>query len=198
MANKAMELLEQLAVLVETGFSPQQHIIHKPTKQGNGQALKLQLRLKPKWVPSANGGFFDKEANKEGGFFLEIAAQGPKSGEHPTFLWNDEATLVRCKLGMADISGLLVAIRQVRKLGMDVPAYLQGTQQPKPNVVSLFHKSAKGVTLISYTFNEEQSILRISSSKEKARSIALHLGEEVIFEKVLEMALEAYLKVGKR
>ena len=50
--------LEQLAVLMDTAFSPQQHIIHKPTKAGTGQALKLQLRLKPKWVPSANGGFF--------------------------------------------------------------------------------------------------------------------------------------------
>ena len=79
-----------------------------------------------------------------------------------------------------------------------VPSYLQDKNSPKENQVSLFHKYNNGSTIISYTFDDAQSVLRISKGKDQARSISLTLGEEVIFEKFLNMALEAYLKVGKR
>lgn len=193
------ETLNHIAVLLNTAFTPQQHIVHKPTMKGTGQALKLQLRLEPLWVESAGGGFFDKQANKDGGLFLEIAPQGGKdAGNNPTFLWKDASKLVRCKLGIPDITGLLVAIREWRIGRTSVPSYLQDRNSPKENQVSLFHKYNNGSTIISYTFDDAQSVLRISKGKDQARSISLTLGEEVIFEKFLNMALEAYLKVGKR
>lgn len=197
---KPQELLEQIAVLVGTSFAPQQHVIHKPTLKGTGQALKIQLRLHPKWVEGKDGGagFFDRKANKEGGLFLEIAPQGPKDENgYPTFLWRDADKILRAKLGIPDITGLLVAIREYRHLNRNVPPYLQG-KNGQANAVSLFHKFEKGSTIITYTFDEYQSILRISKGKDLARSISLSLSEEKILEHMLEMALDAFLRVGKR
>lgn len=190
--------LTELHVLALTEFAPQQHVIHKPTMKGTGQALKIQLRMAPKWVPTADGGFFDKEANKAGGLFLELAPQGPMVNGNATFNWKDQSKLIRCKLGMADIIGLLAAIREYRVCRADVPSYLRSKSDPQPNAVSLFHKFAGSSTAITYTFGEESSILRISKSKDLARSISLHVGEELILQRMLDLALTAYLKVGKR
>lgn len=195
----AKEQLNTLYVLAQTEFAPQQHVIHKPNMKGTGQALKIQLRLTPKWVQTDDGGFFDREANKNGGLFLELAPQGPKdTNNNPTFLWKDQDKLLRAKLGMADIIGLLAAIRQYRVANMAVPSYLQNKSNPQADQVSLFHKYKQGSTVITYTFGEEQSVLRISKGKDQARSIALNLGEELILERMLNLALTAYLKVGKR
>lgn len=190
--------LESLYQWYRTTFSPQPHIIHKPNGKGNGQALKIQMRMNPVFVETPDGGFFDREANKQGGLFVEIAPQGPKVGDFPTFLWKDREQVVRAKLGIPDITGLLTAIREWRELTHDVPPYLQGRADPKSNQVSLFHKYNSGSTIITYTFDEQQSILRISKGKDRARSIALTLGEELLLKRYLDMALEAHLRVGKR
>lgn len=195
----AKEQLSTLYTLALTEFAPQQHVIHKPNMKGTGQALKIQLRLAPKWVETADGGFFDKAANKDGGLFLEVVPQGPKdANNNPTFLWKETDKVIRAKLGMADIIGLLAAMREYRICRADVPAYLQNKSNPQPNQVSLFHKYKQGSTVISYTFEDSQSILRISKGKDLARSISLTLGEELIFQRLLDLALTAYLKVGKR
>lgn len=191
--------LNELHVLALTEFAPQQHVIHKPTMKGSGQALKIQLRLSPKWVETTDGGYFDKQANKDGGLFLEIAPQGPVKDGFATFLWREPDQVLRCKLGMADIIGLLAAIREYRIGRADVPKYLQDRNNGQPNQVSFFHKTpGGGSTIISYTFDEQQSILRISKGKDKARSIAINLGEELILQELLQQSLRAYLKVGKR
>ena len=194
------EMINQIFVQLATEFEPQHHVIHKPNMKGAGVALKLQLRLAPKWVPTEGGkGYFDAAANKQGGLFLELAPQGPKDGKgNPTFLWKDEDKLIRCKLGIPDITGLLAAIREFRIARAAVPAYLQDRKNPQENVVSLFHKNKVGSTIISYTMEDQQSILRISKGKDQARSIALTLGEEIILQTMLEQALRVYLKVGKR
>ena len=195
----AKEQLNTLYTLALTEFAPQQHVIHKPTKNGTGQALKIQLRLAPKWVSTADGGFFDKAANKDGGLFLELVPQGPKDeNDNATFLWKEPDKILRAKLGMADIIGLLAAIREYRIGRADVPEYLRNKQSPQANQVSLFHKFGGGSTIITYTFDEQQSVLRISKGKDQARSIALTLGEELILERMLDLSLTAYLKVGKR
>lgn len=190
--------LAELHTLALTDFAPQQHVIHKPNMKGTGQALKIQLRLAPKWVATADGGFFDREANKAGGLFIELAPQGPKVDNNATFLWQDPAQLIRAKLGMADIIGLLAAIREYRTCRADVPEYLRSKSDPKPNEVSLFHKFGTSSTAITYTFQEASSILRVSKSKDLARSISINLGEELIVQRMLDLALTAYLKVGKR
>lgn len=206
MAGKsdAMAILEGMKVLLESEFSPQQHIIHKPTMKGTGQALKLQLRLTPKWIPTDNGGYFDKDANKRGGLFLELVPQSGNDGKgNATFAWQDADKVIRVKFGMPDIVGLLAAIREYRLRGAPVPVYLREGKGPAKaqspdNKVFLFHKTEKGSTIITYEFREEDSVLRISKGKDNARSIAINLGEEVLFQRVLEMALDAYLRVGKR
>jgi hypothetical protein len=194
------QMLQSMYIQLNTEFEPQHHVIHKPNMKGSGQALKIQLRLAPKWVATNDqgDGYFDAAANKQGGLFLEIAPQGPKVNDNPTFLWKDESQLIRCKLGIPDISGLLAAMREYRVGRADVPAYLQDRKNPQPNQVSLFHKNKTGSTIIQYTLEEQQSILRISKGKDQARSIALTPGEEIIFQALLEQALRVYLKVGKR
>lgn len=190
--------LQETHVMALSAFSPQQHVFHKPNRNGTGQALKIHLRLSPKWVETADGGFFDREANKQGGLFLELAPQGPKVGDYPTFLWRDAQQVIRAKLGMPDLIGWLVAYREYRLLRADVPLYLQSNTDPKPNQLSLFHKFKSGSTIITYTFDEAQGILRISKGRDHARSIALNLGEELLFARYLELALDAHLKIGKR
>lgn len=194
------EMIGSIYTQLAAEFQPQHHVIHKPNMKGTGQALKLQLRLAPKWVATEGGqGYFDAAANKQGGLFLEIAPQGPKDGKgNPTFLWQDAEKLIRCKLGIPDMTGLLVAIREFRLARAEVPVYLQDRKNPQSNVVSLFHKNKTGSTIISYTLEDQQSILRISKGKDQARSIALTLGEEIILQTVLGQALRVYLKVGKR
>lgn len=190
--------LQETHVMALSAFSPQQHVFHKPNRSGTGQAMKVQLRLSPKWVETADGGFFDREANKQGGLFVEIAPQGPKVGDYPTFLWRDAAQVMRAKLGVPDMVGWLVAYREYRVCRADVPLYLQSNTQPKANQLSLFHKTKAGSTIITYTFDEAQGILRISKGADRARSIALNLGEELAFARYLELALDAHLKIGKR
>lgn len=177
-------------------FYVERHVIHKPTKAGTGQALKIQLRLEPVWMDE---GYYDPAANKEGGLFLDLAKQGPPNeAGYPTFLWQDQKTLIRAKLGITDISTLLASINRVRNLGMPVPTYAQNKSRPDGASVSLFHKFKNGSTVVSYTFQDESAIIRISKSKDLARSISLTLGEEVIFQRYLSLALDAYITVGKR
>jgi hypothetical protein len=192
------ELLQNIHTMILTGFSPQQHVIHKPNRAGTGQALKLQLRLDPKWVETKDGGFFDPESNKQGGLFAELAPQGPKVGDFPTFLWRDPDQVIRCKLGVPDITGLLTAIREYRECDHEVPLYLQANTDPKPNSAQFFHKFNSGSTIITYTFDEQQSIFRVSKGRDKARSISLTLGEELLFQAYLKLALDAHLRIGKR
>lgn len=193
-----MSELSDLEALIRTQFNPAQHIIHKPNRSGTGQALKLQLRLEPKWINTESGGYFDREANKQGGLFLELVPQSGKDDNgNATFAWRDDSKVIRCKLGIPDITGLLTAIREYRILNRVVPPYLQG-KAAKENGVELFHKFERGSTIISYSFDEQQSILRISKGKDLYRSIAITLGEELLLQRYLELALDAYLKVGKR
>lgn len=169
-------------------------VIHKPNKAGTGQALKLELRLAPQFVAGEKGGYYDPEANKEGGLFLELAGQGPAKNGFATFDWQ---TVLRCKLGVPDLTGLLLAIRNWRQLGYEVPGHLQG-KAGKPNTVTLFHKTPTDSTIITYEFGDSSSVLRISKGKDLARSISLSLTEEFLFERYLALSLDAHLKTGKR
>jgi hypothetical protein len=190
------QTLEQLRMIAELELTPAQRIIHKPLMSGKGQALKLQLTLRPKLVDGAD--YFDRESLKQGGLFLEIAPQGPTQNGNATFLWRDDAQLVRAKLGVPDIAGLLLAIRSYRLQALEVPAALQDRKNPQGHVVSLFHKNPNGSTIITYEFRELDSILGISHSDGRRRSISLRATDEFVFQRYLELSLDAYLKVGKR
>jgi hypothetical protein len=194
-----------LSALLFAGFSPSQHVVHKPTRSGNGNALRLQLRLEPQWVETeGGGGYFDRTASKQGGMFLDLAGQQMNgsapaldAGGNPTFNW-EQGELYTAKLGMADMTGLLVAIREWRA-GRNVPTYLRGKNADKTNLVTLFHKNPKGgSTIITYEMTDETAILQISKGKDARRSIALTMGEELVLVRYLEMAVDAYIRIGRK
>ena len=108
-----------------------------------------------------------------------------------------ELNPVRAKLGLADVTKLLTAMREVRHLGKEVPASMRG-KDGKPLVVSLFHKFGDTGTAISYGFDSERSILRVSKSRDLAASISIDLSEELGLEYYLSMSLENFLRVGLR
>jgi hypothetical protein len=185
--------------LQQTEFSPAPFLVYKPSKSGSGQALKLHLRLSPEWVDGdAGSGYFVRPKNQ--GLFLEIAPQEGKTDKgFPRFGWNSPG-LVRCKLGLVDVSKLLLSIREVRHLGREVPfPYRPGPdREANPFAYTAFHKFGENSTAINYTFEQMRSIVRVSKSRDLARSIALDVHEELSFERYLELAHDAFLRVGIR
>jgi len=184
--------------LMRTEFSPAPYLVYKPMKNGSGQAMKAQLRLDPNWVETDSGGYFERP--KDQGLFVEIAPQeGTGEGGFAKFGWNSPG-LVRCKWGLVDVTKWITAYRDVRFMNGEVPfAYRPGPDRnASPNVLSSFHKYGPNSTAINYTFEPTRSILRISKSKDLARSIALDLNEEVGLAAYLELSLNAFLRVGIR
>ena len=186
-----------LQQLMKSAFTPAPYLVYKPNSGGSGQALKLHLRLDPTWVATESGGYFERMKNQ--GLFLEIAPQEGKQGKNATFGWNSPG-LIRAKLGMVDVTKILTSHRAVRVLGQSVPpAFRPGPDKnAQPNTVSQFHKYGDQSLAINYTFEDGRSILRLSKSKDLARSIAMDLHEEYGFVTYLELALQAFLRVGVR
>lgn len=187
-----------LKELMQTEFSPAPYIIYKPTKQGTGQAMKVHLRLDPEWVVTEGGGYFKRP--KDQGLFVELAPQeGVGEGGFAKFGWASQG-LVRCKWGVVDVTKWLTSYERVRLLGGEVPfGYRPGPDRKEtPMVLSSFHKYGAASTAINYTFEGSRGILRVSKSKDLARSIVLELHEELGFRAYLELALEAFLRVGIR
>jgi hypothetical protein len=187
-----------LKELMQTEFSPAPYLVYKPNKAGAGQALKVQLRLDPNWVETESGGYFERP--KDQGLFVEIAPQeGTGEGGFAKFGWSSPG-LVRCKFGLVDVTKWLTSYRDVRLLGSEVPfAYRPGPDRnATPMQLSSFHKYGQHSTAISYTFEPTRGILRISKSKDLARSIALDVHEEVGLEAYLQLALQAFVRVGIR
>jgi hypothetical protein len=188
----------QFSELYRIGAStlrPEPIVFYKPKKTGDGVAAKFNLTLRPVYDPEDG---FVKEV--DGGLFLDLVAQGDTNAAgFPTFKWTDRDTLITAKFGLPDVSGLLAAIRDFRVRGIEVATYLRGKDKTKGNVVSFFHKSgAADTTAITYTFDAESSAMRLSKSREKSRSVSLTLGEELILQKYLEFALDAFVRVGLR
>lgn len=179
--------------LIRARWVPQPYLVYKPMKSGGGVALKVQCRVDPVWE-EVEGGFVNPQVKGQG-VFVELAKQqGMAENGYPTFGWNDP---VRAKLGLADVTKLLTAMRQVRHLGLEVPSAMRG-KDGKPMVVSLFHKFGDSGTAISYGFDAERSILRVSKSRDNAASISIDLSEELGLEYYLSMSLENFLRVGLR
>lgn len=187
-----------LQQLLQTEFQPAPYLVYKPNKAGKGQAMKVQLRLDPTWVATDSGGYFERP--KDQGLFVELAPQeGQGEGGFAKFGWSSQG-LVRCKWGLVDVTRWLTSYREVRHLGTEVPfAYRPGPDRnAQPLQLATFHKYGQQSTAISYTFEPTRGILRISKSKDLARSIALDQHEELGFAAYLELALTAFLRVGIR
>jgi hypothetical protein len=187
-----------LKELMQSQFCPAPYLVYKPNKAGNGQALKVHLRLDPAWVATDAGGYFERP--KDQGLFVEIAPQeGKGEGGYAKFGWSSPG-LVRCKFGMVDVTKWLTSYREVRSRGGEVPfAYRPGPDRnATPTTLSSFHKYGDYSTAINYTFEPTRGILRISKSKDLARSIALDLHEELGVASYLELALGGFVRVGIR
>lgn len=186
-----------LQQLVRARWVPQPYLVYKPLKAGGGMALKVQCRVDPVWEEreGPDGQVFLNPNVKGQGVFVELAKQqGKGENGYPTFGWGDP---VRAKLGLADVTKLLTAMREVRGLGKEVPSAMRG-KDGKPMVVSLFHKFGESGTAISYGFEAERSLLRVSKSREVAGSIAMDLSEEYGLQVYLQAALENFVWVGLR
>lgn len=190
---------EELLFLSRLPFTLSRRVFHKPQRSGNGKALQVELRMSPKYCLTEGGtAYFDGEANKEGGCFLELVAQsGMDANGNARFAWDDEKAMLRVKLGAPDLAALLTAIREVRHLGREVPADLRGKAGDEW-AVQLFHRTPSSSTLVQYSFAADRSTLRISRSKDHWRSIELTLAEELVLERMLQLSLDAYLTTGKR
>ena len=172
-------------------LNPQDLRVYKPQRDGNGFALRLDLRLEP--TRNANGTI----TGCKGGLFLELAKQGPMKDGNATFLWDDSR--LSAKLGMADISLILTAIRRIRVTGKPLPAPMRGKKDDgSGTLISMFHKFEQGSTAIDMQFGEDGSFLKVSKSAEHRGHIKLSLTEEVQVEAYLRMSLEAFLRAGKR
>jgi hypothetical protein len=189
--------LVSLKELMQTEFTPAPLLIYKPQKNGNGQALKAHLRLNPTWVATDNGGYFERP--KDQGLFVEVVPQEGVEGKYAKFGWNSPG-LVRTKWGLVDVSKWIASYREVRLLGGEVPfAFRPGPDRnAQPTQLGTFHKYGDKSTIITYTFEPTRGILRLSKSKDLARSITLELNEEVAFHAYLELTLDAFLRVGIR
>lgn len=173
-------------------FSPEPIYVYKPRKTGEGAALKLDLRLQPLFNDK---GYVE---SVEGGLFLELAAQGGKGEDgYARFGWQDDTRLA-AKLGVPDITAILLGLRTVRVLGKQLPDSIRSKNDKEATgvVLGLFHKFGEDTTAIDIKFAADGCFLRISKSADWHRSIKLTLQEELLVESYLKHALDAFTTVG--
>jgi hypothetical protein len=210
---------EELRAFSGALLIPQPLTIHKPTSSMSGQALKLNMKLDFEF-----GETEPEEGEKpvkylkrtRGGLFLDFAKQLPVKDEknNAQFDWmNKQGGLITAKLGMVDLSGLLVAYRSVRSNGKLVPQALwpafreqdSEEQLTRKRLTAAFtHKpslagtAGKGTTIISYTFEADGGVFRVSKSKDAVGQLKLTLAEELRVFKLLDMSLETLIRTGGR
>ena len=173
-------------------LSPEPAYVYKPRQDGSGAALKLDLRLKPVYNDK---GYIQAV---EGGLFLELAAQTGKGEDgYARFGWQDAGRLT-AKLGVPDISALLLGFRYVRHLEKKLPEAIRSKGDQEGTTLGLFHRFGEATTAIDIKFTGDGSFVRVSRSKTSYRSIKLSLTEELAVETYLQMALRAFLSVGAR
>jgi hypothetical protein len=182
-------------------FTPEPMYVYKPRGDGNGAALKLNLRLDATIGGDPGAEFVDKI---DGGLFVDLAKQDGKTpdGKFAKFGWQHEASLVKAKLCLPDVLGILTAIRNVRHFGKPVPTALQPKAEADAGkrklTLSLFHKFGTSTSAITLAFAAEGSVFGISKSRALRRSIGLSAMEELQLERYLEIALDGFLRMGVR
>lgn len=189
----ATELLELTYRLAASTIRPEPVAFYKPLPSGDGRAAKLNLRLAPTYKGDLEKYYVE---DVEGGLFIDIAPQGgANDAGNAVFKWTDPSK-VTAKLGMADLSALLVGQAEYRKTGQ-VPEGLRGKDKSKTDVISLFHKTpGGGSTSIAMQLSPTGMSLRLAKSKEHFQSIRLNLQEELILVRFLTLSLDAFIKLG--
>lgn len=201
------EILLDLHRNVMRSLQPEPMYVYKPRPDGSGTALKANLRLVPEFATADDGKEFVR--NVDGGLFLELVPQIGKTqdGKHATFGWTDPRA-IRVKVGLADQLALLTAMREVRSRGKAVPAMLRPklrTDNPseedlkrQATTVALFHRFGGSSTAINYQFSVDSSTLSVSKSADLRRQVTFTLMDEVMFERYLQLGLDAYVRWGAR
>jgi hypothetical protein len=186
-----MQQLMFLTRMAELRHRPRELYVYKPRQDGSGTALKVQLRL----VPT----FHDKGwvADVAGGLFIEMAPQLPAKGADgfARFDWASDGNKITAKLGVPDITAILVGIREVRFRGKPTPKSTRTKTDEVGTTVSLFHKFGESSTGIALQFSADATEILVSKSKELRRGIKLTLQEEVALEAYLRKALDAFQEV---
>jgi hypothetical protein len=172
-------------------LNPEALYVYKPAKSGNGTALKLDLRLVPTY---GDTGYV---AEVKGGLFVELAAQEGEKNGFPVFGWKSE-TKVSAKLGIPDVTTMLVGLREVRLKGKPVPQSVRAKGDEKGISVGMFHRFGEETAAISLQFGADGSFFQVSKSATLRRSIKLSLTEEIGLEVYLRFALQRLLQLGVR
>lgn len=198
---------------------PQPLTIHKPNNSMQGQALKLNLKLAfefGKTTPDEGEAPVTYLKRTKGGLFIDFAKQLQIKDDkgNAQFDWmNTAGGLITAKLGMVDLSGLLVAYREVRDKSRPVPQSLWPAlrendteeQLARKRLTAAFtHKPAlagtagKGTTILGYTFEADGGIFRVSKSKDAVGQIKLSLSEELRVFRLFSMSLDTLIRTGGR
>lgn len=201
-ASEIMDRLNILLIAAKTArlqLNPAPMHVYKPLKAGEGAALKLDLRLSPTF------GDGDYVEDIDGGLFLELVAQvGMDDKGNAKFGWKDDAKRISAKLGLPDITSMLLAIRTVRVQGKKLPSTLKAPKGPDGNPstdgtsFTMFHKFDTSTTVINVSFAGNGTVIEVRKSADNKRSIKLSLQEELELQSYLEQALTAFHLVGKR
>lgn len=185
--------------LLFTQVQPADRAIYKLRQRPpfTGTALKMNLRLFPQFKELESRTVVQCDS-KSGGLFFEVCPQKQQlNAKGNPEVDHESALRVVAKLTIADVSGLLAAYEAYRQRNLDVPKYLQHYKNPEPNVVSLFHDSGNGTNLtITWLFREEDSVLRLSKSKDHSQQLTLTTGEELVVVEYLRHAMRAFIAVG--
>lgn len=185
--------------LIELQLDPEPVRIYKPShKDLSGVALELDLRLDPEL--DEDKGFI---RGVSGGLFLTLVGQKSlKSADaDATFDWGNESAKISAKLGVTDISALLVAMR-CQWYRRPIPPAILKKGDEKRATVSLFHKYADDAgsssTVIEYELAPGKAYLGLSRSATNRKRITLEMHEILQVETRLQEALRLFQLVGKR
>jgi hypothetical protein len=191
--TKVMEQLAFLTRMIELRHRPREMYVYKPRQDGSGTALKVQLRVIPEFPPDKT--YISKV---DGGLFLELAPQLGEKGPDgfARFDWATDGHKITAKLGVPDITTILVGIREVRYRGKATPKSTRTKSDTDGTTVSMFHKFEASTTSIALKFEADATILYVSKSKDVKQSIKLTLQEERALEAYLIHALDVFHEVG--
>lgn len=202
-AVSAKAIMERLdAIVAATApltleFNPRPLVIYKPNPKAKAKsaAAKFGYRVKP---------FTDDKGYQRfvASFFAEIVPPDmTKNGQYIEFDWKGEQGL-SAKLGLPDLSAMLLGYREVRIKGGEVPPSIRPIvktdtgwgPETKGNAVGLVHKFEDTMTTIKWSFHPEKgSLFEIARGRDNKFVISLTLQEEVQLVAYLELGLKALL-----
>jgi hypothetical protein len=188
-----LERLDHLARIQNLQLRPGPLLVYKPNREAKGNALKLELRLQPQF---SEEGYQRKPA---GGLFLDLVAQtGVDQNKNATFGWGDDAGKLTAKLGLPDMSRMLLGYTLFRERGQAIPPAYRPKRDEQGIAVEMFHKFGETSTVITWAFLADGSTLRVSKGPQQYRSIKLDLAEELLLVNYLKLALTGFQLAGLR